>query len=310
MPCGSFAGNPGWGTSRYAIRGDRLLLPKHLKMIFKKTFIVFALTGLCYGLEGTNPDSLAALLHKAVENQYRGEFSADVLMVRDSFLRGMDSLRGRLEFNDDAGNRRVNLRGRDDAFEWWSKNFGQEQWWKDDKSNRIRRIPNRSFKKPAFNSLLSYEDLFKFPADYLLDFQTCLKYSETDSNYQFLFSMRSESRSRYGTANVTLTKRPLLLKRAEFFAPDGHKLKSLEITSYLREGEKYFPAGLRVFDGDSLASVRLALLRPKAETSVGPDKTLVSRKITLPQLPMMGLESAEDEGGQSEGDTEGVAADD
>jgi len=273
-------------------------------MIFNKTLVVFVFVGSCFGLEVPNPDSLTSLLHKAVENQYRGSFTAEVLMVRDSFLRGMDSLRGRLEFNDDAGNRRVNLRGRDDAFEWWSKNFGQEQWWKDDKTTRIRRIPNRSFKKPAFNSLLTYEDLFKFPADYLLDFKSCLQYSETDSIYQFLFSIRSESRSRYGTVNVTLTKRPILLKRAEFFAWDGHKLKSLEISSYLREGEKYFPAGLNVFDSDSLVSVRLALLRPKAEPASGRDKTLVSRKALPTMFPDLGLESAEDEGEKPEGEPE------
>ena len=223
-------------------------------------------------VDNTLADSASRLLSRAVENQYRGGYSAEVVFVRDSFLRGKDSLVGRLNFDDAGGERELSLKGRDEAFEWWSRNFGQEQWWKDESNERLHRVPYRSFKKPAFASLLTFEDLIKFPAEYLVDFKSCQSLSETDSTYDLILSMKSFTRSRYGSLAITLKKKPVLLSRVVFFAADGRRLKSLEVPAYRQTEGGYIPAGIRVFNSDSLVSLQISLSHPTV-IPIGKDKT-------------------------------------
>src|SRR3989338_3829866 len=135
------------------------------------TFAPFLLLALAAPVPG-NADSLAdpaslRWLRAAGDNAFRGGYSGELLFVRCSFTAGTDSLRGALKFDDPAGERHIRLEGRRETCEWWSVNFGQEQWWKDKRTERLRRIPHHSLKKPLFGSLLTYEDLLKLPAGYL-----------------------------------------------------------------------------------------------------------------------------------------------
>ncbi len=231
-------------------------------------------------------DSTDPLLREAVENAYRGGYSAEIFCVRNSFMRGPDSLRGKLDFEDPIGERRLGLEGRDESRVWWSRNFGQEQWWQDGKTERLRRIPFHSLKKPAFGSLLTYEDLLKLPVGYLMDFLSCKKTGETDSTCAFNLLLKPAPQSRYGSLEVTLCKRPTLLRSVVFFDADGKRLKSLEMENYHLEGGKYLPTDLRLFDGDSLVSMRLSLRNPRtsgAPTS-GRDNTSVSQSAALSRI--------------------------
>jgi hypothetical protein len=237
-------------------------------------------------LGGAREDSAAAWIRRAVENQYRGPYSAEIAFVRESYLRGTDSLRGRLTFNDQAGERQFRVQGRDEAFLWWSRNFGQEQWWRDEKTRRAHRIPFRSLRKPAFGSLLTYEDLTKLPADYLLDFLSCKKLAETDSICELTLLLKPTAQSRYASLEVTLSRNPLLLRRVVFFGYDGRKLKSLEVRDYFpAPGGKFMPGDLRVFDSDSLSAVRLSLTRPQiAPQAAGRDHTSASQTDALSRI--------------------------
>jgi hypothetical protein len=214
---------------------------------------------------GCRDDDAARLIAEALGNGYRGAYSAEVVFVRESFLRGTDSLRGRLDFNDHAGERQFRVRGQGEAFEWWSRNFGQEQWWRDENNSRVRRIPFRSLRKPAFASLLTFEDLTKLPADYLLDFQSCRGLQESDSLVAVRLQLRPSPLSRYAALEAAFTRDPVLLRRVDFFGYDGRKLKSLEVPEYRSApGGKFMPASLNVFDGDSLSSLRVSLRHPQA----------------------------------------------
>ncbi len=238
------------------------------------------LCGLTFSDTIPPPDSGLALLAQAAENQYRGSYSSGVIFVRESFLRGRDSLHGRLEFNDSNGERQLHLKGRDQAFDWWSRNFGQEQWWMDGNSERLHRIPFRSLKKPAFASLLSYEDLIKLPGDYLPDALSCRKVSETDSICELKILLRKPSRLRYASLEISLQKNPVLLRRIVFWGADGRKLKSLEVLDYRKSEGKYLPVGLSIFDGDSLASVRMSLSNPSV-IPAGADNTRVRNNAVI-----------------------------
>jgi hypothetical protein len=251
----------------------------------------FAFLALCFGVSRSQTDSTLKLLEQASENQYRGSYAADVVFVRESFLHGVDSLRGRLNFDDLSGDRQMRLRGRDDAFDWWSRNFGQEQWWADANSKRQHRIPLRSLKKPAFASLLTYEDLMKLPADYLLEFESCEKLPDTDSTYEMRLKLKPQSVSRYGSLDVSLRRKPVLLRRVVFFSPGGNRLKSLEITTYRQTGGgAYLPVEFHVFDSDSLSSARLSLGEFQATSST---KDLDNTRVPVRGLPrQMTLEAS------------------
>ncbi len=201
----------------------------------------------------------SALLEQAVANQYPGHYSCQVVWVENSLARGHDSLAGRADFGDSAGMRSLRLQNRQEAYEWWSRDSGQVQWWKNDVTDRLYRVPFHSYKKPAFGTLFTYEDLAKFPAGYFQDPESCKKLDETDSTVQLSVRLRPSVQSRYGYLDVTMQKAPVLVRRVVFFSPDGKQLKSLEVGDYRPEGGRFLPENILVVEGDSLASVRLSL---------------------------------------------------
>jgi len=85
--------------------------------------------------------------------------------------------------------------------------------------------------------------------------------------------------SRYGALEVTLGKRPVLLRRVAFFDFEGKKIKSLEVSEYLAApGGKFLPAALSLYDADSLVSLRVFLRHPRISSppSAGRDHTGVA----------------------------------
>ena len=211
------------------------------------------------------------LLARARENQYGGDRTVSVLCVRDSYLRGEDTLSGWMEFHDARGERRLSLRGAGVAFEWWSRSFGEDQWWKDDDTERLRRIAPHSLKKPALAaSPLSYEDLVRFPLGYFDRFTACKRLQETDSTYELTLTLSPLVSSRYSTADVSIGKRPLLLRRVIFSAP-GKPSKSVGFSDYKLEHGKYALTDLSFEGGDGLVSLRF-LFTPRGDAPAQ-DKT-------------------------------------
>jgi len=234
---------------------------------FSALILASVLTACAQGLNS----EAGNLLARARENQVTGDRAYDVLCVRDSYLRGEDSLYGWLDLRDALGERRLSLTGGAESFEWWSRQFGAEQWRRDDATERLRRIPPHSLKKPALAaSPLSYEDLVRFPLGYFDRFVSCKRLQETDSTYELTLALSSLVSSRYPLAEVSIGKRPLLLRKVVFSGP-AKPPKSFEVAAWRFENGKYAPSDLRFEDEGGLVSVRL-LLTPRASAPVQ-DKT-------------------------------------
>ena len=234
------------------------------------------------------------LLARARENLFAGDRAVDVLCVRDSYLSGEDSLRGWMVFRDARGERRLSLAGGGESFEWWSRLFGAEQWRRDDATERLRRIPPHSLKKPALAAApVSYEDLVRFPLGYFERFTSCKRLQETDSTFELTLTLSSAISSRYSTAEVSLRKSPVLLRRVVFSGP-GKPSKSLEIARYRMEAGKYAPADMRIEGGDGLVSLQL-LFTPRASAPAqdktwAPDAGVPSARPSDPRLESRDVE--------------------
>ncbi|MCD6024558.1 MAG: hypothetical protein K0Q91_1474 [Fibrobacteria bacterium] len=232
-------------------------------------FIAILIAASCAAAQGLNTEA-ANLLARARANLLAADRAVDVLCVRDSYLRGRDTLRGWMDFRDARGERRLSLSGGGESFEWWSRHHGAEQWRRDDATERLRRIPPHSLKKPALAAVpLSYEDLLRFPLGYFDRFVACKRLQETDSTYELTLSLSPLASSRYAAAEVSLRKSPVLLRRV-VFSGAGKPSKSLEI-AYRMESGKHAPSDLRFEGGDGLASLRL-VFTPRAAAPVQ-DKT-------------------------------------
>ncbi len=239
----------------------RLSLPRAPKIV-----VLLSLFSLSYGFTdsiskmGILPDGSSWLIQQALENQFRGNLTAEILLIRESLFRGMDSLVGHMQFNDPVGARDIQISGRAERYSWWSRNFGQEQWWKDEQTQRGHRIPNRSLRKPAFASLLSFEDLANLPVDFLAGYQSSRMLGGTDSTFELSLILKPELTSRYAYMDVILQKSPILLKSVTFFSQNGQRLKSMEVMDYrVVSLGKYSPTGFHLISGDSLLSVQLSL---------------------------------------------------
>ena len=237
--------------------------------------------------QGLNTEA-GNLLARARENMVAGDRVVDVLGIRDSYLRGEDSLHGWMVFRDARGERRLSLTGGGESFEWWSRLFGAEQWRRDDATERLRRIPPHSLKKPALAAApLSYEDLVRFPLGYFDRFVSCKRLQETDSTFELTITLSSAVSSRYTAAEVSLKKSPVLLSRVVFSGP-GKPSKSFKIPAYRVENGKYAPTSVRFEDGDGLVSLQL-LFTPRAaapaqDKTWAPDAGVPSTKPRDPKL--------------------------
>lgn len=218
---------------------------------------IVALAAIASVSAATDDDVARPLLMQALENQYHGRYHAAVEMMSDSFSEGRDSLAGWIEFADDIGERKICVAGADKAFEYRSLNFGREQWIKDDRTNRIRRIANRQWKKGVFGNLLTYEDMLKLPADFFLEYSSCKGVTATDSSYGISMTLKPLYQSFYSRIDVTLAKSPVLVKAMTFYGTHGEKLKSLEVKGYKKIAGKWLVTDMCVADIDSTASLEM-----------------------------------------------------
>jgi hypothetical protein len=232
-------------------------MPFLLRSTLVKPALLLAL-GLPLAVQAGPEDDMAQqLLYKALENQYRGRYQARVELVEESFSQGRDSLAGQAEFADDLGERRISLSGEKKSFEYKCLNHGREQWITDGNSQRVRRIANRQWKKGIFGNLLTYEDMLKFPADFLLEYSSCNGMKVTDSAYQISMLLKPAYQSFYSRLEVTLSRDPVLLKGMTFYGLNDQKLKSMEVTGYKQVHGRYLVSDLSLVDCDSTASLQM-----------------------------------------------------
>lgn len=231
---------------------------KPLRNIKLKPALLLAI-GISMGMSQAAPDEDLAqqLLYQALENQYRGRYQANLEWIEDSFIQGRDSLSGKAEFADDLGERRLTMSGPRKSFEYKSLNHGQEQWFTDGGSQRIRRIANRQWKKSVSGTLLSYEDMLKFPMDFFLEYSSCKGVKVSDSAYQISMLLKPAYQSSYARLEVTLSKEPVLLKGMTFYGVNDKKLKSLEVNAYKQVSGRYLVTDMSMFDCDSTASLQM-----------------------------------------------------
>lgn len=232
-------------------------MPGFIRFPHLKPALLLVLCAPLAALAGPDEDMAQQLLFKALENQYRGRYQAEVELIEESFARGRDSLAGDVEFADDLGERRISLAGSKKSFEYKCLNHGQEQWVTDGNSQRIRRIANRQWKKGVFGNLLTYEDMLKFPMDFLLEYSSCKGVRATDSAYEISMLLKPAYQTFYSRLEVTLSKEPVLLKSMTFYGLNDQKLKSMEVTGYKQVHGRYLVSDLSMMDCDSTASMQM-----------------------------------------------------
>ncbi len=215
------------------------------------------ITGLSNVHAAGDDDLARPLLMQALENQYHGRYQATMELVNDNFSEEKDSLAGWAEFADDVGERRICLSGARKAFEYRSLNYGKEQWITDDNSSRIRRIANRQWKKGVFGTLLTYEDMLKLPADFLLEYSSCKGVKATDSTYEISMTLKPLFQSFYSRIDVTLGKSPVLLRNMTFYGIHGERLKTMDVKGYKEMDGRWLVTDMAVVDNDSLAILRM-----------------------------------------------------
>ncbi len=202
-------------------------------------------------------DSARQLLSQALENQYRGHYEATLEIKNEIFPNGRDSLSGTIEFSDEVGERKICLAGSKKSFDYHSLNFGKEQWVTDDYTHRIRRIANRQWKKGVFGNLLTYEDMLKLPTEFLLEYSSCKGIKITDSTTQITMVLKPLYQSFYSRLEVTLTKKPILLRSIVFYGQQDQKLKTMDIKAYHETEGKWLISDLTVSDCDSLSQLQM-----------------------------------------------------
>jgi hypothetical protein len=238
--------------------------------------------------EAGAPSDLAAsvLIARARSAHFTGRFSASVLCVRESYLGGRDTLRGLLESGWIPGERRLTLSGSGDAFEWWSRGDGLEQWRREGVPGQLRRLPPHSRKKPSFSPDVSYEDLARFPFGYLDGSKGARRFVESDTTTTFSLAPVGVLSTLYGDLAVTLSRRTALLNKIVFTGSGSRPSKSMVVRRYAATPAGSFPTEILFSSADGLSSTRfeLTLLSDQpARDKV--DAPLVKSPPRLPQLP-------------------------
>jgi hypothetical protein len=201
----------------------------------------------------------ALLLARARQNHYKGDFTAGVICVRESFLTGRDTLRGVLDVRASRGERRLTLRGARDFFDWWSRLDGREQWRREGLHGRPRRVPPHSLKKPAFAPDVSFEDLARLPFGHLEGFRAVRRAGDTDSTLALQAVPDGALAALYASLEVTLGREPVALRRIAFTGHGSRPSKVMEIVRYTAGPAGLFPAELLFRGGEGLSSVRMIL---------------------------------------------------
>lgn len=205
---------------------------------------------------GSDP-SASALIARARARHHDGRIVASVACVRESFLAGRDTLRGEWESGRVTGERRLTLRGADDAFEWWSRADGGEQWRREGERGQLRRLPPHSRKKPSFTQDVSYDDLARLPYGYFEGHRSARRVSETDSTVVVNLVPGGTLAALYSTLEVTLGRADGLPRRIVFHGVGGRPSKTLVVSRYHAAPDGVFPAELVFASADGLSRTTL-----------------------------------------------------
>jgi Outer membrane lipoprotein-sorting protein len=212
------------------------------------------------------PDHALAqqVLSLALENQYQGNYRTDVEMVRSSYRDGIERLLGTLQVEESTGSRKLELKDMtgEGGYTYRSENFGAEQWVQDQKTQRMRRIANRQFKKSALGTDLTYEDLMRLPLDILRAGETVKEFRQTDSSYNFTLGLRHQGASFYSKVDAVVAKSPLRITSMVLYDAHGKRCKQVDITGYAEVQGKWLLKGFKVINCDSSASTWVALRNP------------------------------------------------
>ncbi len=204
-----------------------------------------------------NDADVIKILSQLNENTYRGEFSAKTIWHFNN-LWGQDSLRGEIHWNDLQGSRQYILGEGLQQSTYTSKYFGREQWIEEGSGGRVRRIANRQWKKSAFASLLTYEDLNKIPCDFVAN-ANLQKFEIQDSLYSFSFFIKPSQQSLVTYIEMSCQKNPVWIKSLIFYDARKHRLKSIEMNSYGERDKKFYSKGWTVWDASRLLSNRIEI---------------------------------------------------
>ncbi len=214
-----------------------------------------------------------AWVNRVLDGQYRGYLSAELTLIRDHWLDGRDTLAGELRFHDRIGERRLSLNTPEGAFEFWSREYGAEQWWKEPVSQRVRRIANRSWKKPAFNTQMTFEDLLKIPGDFLLNYSGTETLLETDSTVFWRISLTPTYQSQYGTLEIKIDRRMGQPTEIAFYSLFGKPLKTMRF-EYVPMGTAWQWSRILVEDAERLVFSEWKIsVSPQAGPSLRADHT-------------------------------------
>jgi hypothetical protein len=203
-------------------------------------------------LPGNDP-SASALIARARARHHDGRMLATLTTVRESFLTGRDTLRGEWESGRVVGERRLALRGVDDAFEWWSRTDGGEQWRREGERGQLRRLPPHSRKKPSFTPDVSYDDLARLPYGYFEGYRSVRRMSETDSTVLLNLVPGGTLAALYSSLDVTLGRADGLPRRISFNGVGGRPSKTLVVSRYHAAPGGVFPAELVFASADGLS---------------------------------------------------------
>jgi hypothetical protein len=231
---------------------------------------------------------------KVLNGQYRGVLNSKITLIRDHWLDGRDTLVGNLRFHDRIGERRLGFDSLGGGFEFWSRDYGAEQWWKDPMSERIRRIANRSWKKPAFGTQMTFEDLLKIPGDFLLNYAGTESLNDRDSVVEWRVTLTPTYQSQYGALELSVNKKMGQPTKIVFFSLFGRPLKTMHIQYKAVSGAWQWKR-IKIEDHESLAFSDWSLMlqgpeweKPQADHTSHSDEAVIrrimGRAITQPQF--------------------------
>ncbi len=222
----------------------------------------------------------ALLLSRARQNLVFADHAAEVTWIRESFLNGTDTLKGRMDFLEQKGERRLQLSGIAGEIEWWARPADAQHWVREGTASRLRRLPAHSLRKPVLSGPASFEDLALLPLGYARDFRACLRLQETDSTYELTLLPRRGVASLYASIDLTLGKSPVLPRRIVFTGEDGRPPRTMEILRYHRGSDGYVPVEIRFFREDHLVDARI-LLQPVRAAPVRDHTRTVTGRFTV-----------------------------
>lgn len=213
------------------------------------------------------PDPAAALLlEQARRIRQAGDLEGTVMVVREGFLAGSDTLRGAFTWRADE--RTLALGGPGTRFEWWSRADGREQWFRSGEGGRPRRLPPHAWRRPAFSPDISFEDLARLPSGYTEEARVARTQRVDDTTAVLELVPPQGLGLFYAALDATFSGSPALLRRIVFRGHPGRPSRTLEIVRYAALPDGLMPVELEFTSGDGLTRTRL-VFSPSLSGSAG-----------------------------------------